>query len=51
MPKFEPTKRNLREAMLFCFHLKKSADRCHRLLVEAYNNHTPTVQSVKNRFR
>ena len=51
MPKFEPTKRDLREAMLFCFHLKKSAAGCHRLLVEAYGNHTPTVQTVENWFR
>ena len=51
MPKFEPTKRNLREAMLFCFHLKKSGAGCHRLLVDAYGNHTPTVQIVENWFR
>ena len=51
MPKFEPTKRNLREAMLFCFHLKKSAAGCHCLLAEAYGNHTPTVQTVENWFR
>ena len=51
MPKFEPTKRNLWETMLFCFHLKKSAAGCHRLLVEAYVNHTSTVQTVENWFR
>ena len=48
MSKLEP---NLRLAMLFCFHLKKSAAGCHRLLVEAYGNHIPTVQSVENWFR
>ena len=31
--------------------LKKSATGCHRLLVEAYGNHTPTVQTVENWFR
>ena len=51
MPEFEPTKRNLQEAILFCFHLKKSAAGCHRSIVEAYNNHTLTVQTVKNWFR
>ena len=51
MPKFEPTKRNLRKAMLFCFHLEKSAAGSHRLLVEADGNHTPTVQIVENWFR
>ena len=51
MPKFEPTKRNLREAMLFCFHLKKSVAGCYSLHVEAYGNHTSTVQTVENWFR
>ena len=51
MPKFEPTKRNLRKAMLFCFHLKKSEAGCYRLLVEAYGNHSLTVQTVENCFR
>ena len=49
MPKFEPTKRNLWEAMLFCYHLKNSAAGWHRLLVE-YGNHTPTFQTVENWF-
>ena len=51
MPKFQPTKRNSREVMLFCFHLNKSAAGCHRLLVKAYGNHTPTVPTVENWFR
>ena len=51
MPKFKPTKRNLREAMLLCFHLKKSAAGYHRLLVDAYGSHTSTVQTVENWFR
>ena len=50
MPKFEPTKRNLREAMLFCFYLKKATAGCHRLLIEAYGNHIPKVQTVENEF-
>ena len=51
MPKFELTKRNLREAKIFCFNLKKSAAGCHLSLVEAYDNHTPTDQTVENWFR
>ena len=51
MPKFEPTKRNLREAMFFCFHSKKSAAGCHRVLVEVWDNHTPIVKTVENWFR
>ena len=33
---FEPNKRNLRELLIYCFSLKKSADEAHRLLVEIY---------------
>ena len=52
MPKFEPTKRNLRETMLFCFHLEKSAVAgYHRFFVEAYGNHTSTVQAIENWFQ
>lgn len=36
MSNFEPNKRHLREALLFCFHLKKSAAEAHRMLQEAY---------------
>ena len=50
MPKFEPIKGDLREAMFFCFHLMKSTVRCHRLLEETYGNHTPTVETVENWF-
>ncbi|EGI64490.1 Mariner Mos1 transposase [Acromyrmex echinatior] len=38
MPNFVPTKRNLREALLFCFHLKKSAVESQRMLSEACDN-------------
>ena len=50
MPKFESTKRNLPEGMIFCFQLKNSAAGCHRLFVEAYGNHTPTVRLLKIGF-
>ncbi|UYV78940.1 SETMAR [Cordylochernes scorpioides] len=39
MSTFLPTKHNLREALLFCFNLKKSATDGHRLLCEAYGKH------------
>ena len=51
MPKFEPTRHNFREAMLFFFHFKKSAAGCHRLLVEEYGNYTRTIQTVEDWFR
>ena len=35
------TKRNLREALLFCFHLKKNVAESQRILSEAYGDYTP----------
>lgn len=36
MSKFEPSKRHLREILVYFFNLKKSAAEAHQLLVEAY---------------
>lgn len=36
MSSFEPTNYDLRAALIFCFHLKKTAAESHRMLVEAY---------------
>jgi len=33
-------KEHLQEALFFCFNLKKSATKSHRLLVEAYGEHS-----------
>lgn len=38
MSNFHPNKVHLREALLFCFNLKKSAAESHRMLVEAYGD-------------
>jgi len=43
MSNFVSTKRNLRKALLFCFHLKKSAAESQRMLSEAYSNYTPSI--------
>lgn len=51
MSTFEPTKRNLREALLFCFHLKKSAAAARSLLEEAYGGHTPSISTCEYWFR
>lgn len=36
MSNFEPSKQHLREALLFCFHLKKTVTESHQLISEAY---------------
>jgi len=51
MSTFVPTKHNLREALLFCFHLKKSAADGHRLLCEAYGEHAPSIKTCEYWFR
>ena len=37
MSNFVPTKRNLQEDLLFCFHLKKSVAKSQRMVSEAYD--------------
>jgi len=53
MSTFVPTKHNLREALLFCFHLKKSAADGHRwtLLCEAYGEHASSIKTCEYWFR
>ena len=51
MSTFVPTKHNLREALLFCFNLKKSAADGHRLLCEAYGEHAPSIKTCEYWFR
>ena len=48
---FVPTKHNLREALLFCFNLKKSAADGHRLLCEAYGEHAFSIKTCEYWFR
>ena len=46
------TKRNLRETLLFCFHLKKSfAVESQRMLLEAYGDYTPSISTCEYWFR
>jgi len=48
---FVPRKEHLREALLFCFHLKKSAAESHRLLVEASGKHALSETTCRDWFR
>jgi len=47
MSTFVPKKHNLREVLLFCFHLKKSAADRYRLLCEAYGEHAPSIKTCE----
>lgn len=46
-----PTKRNLWEALLFCFHLKKSVAESLCLLSEAYGYYAPSISICEYWFR
>ena len=37
MSVFESNSRNLREVLIFCFHLKKTVAEAHRMLPSTYN--------------
>lgn len=45
MSRFVPENDHLRHAMLYDFHLKRSAAESHRLLIEAYGEHAPSVRT------
>ena len=51
MSTFVPTKHHLREALLFCFNLKKSVAAGHRLLCEAYGEHAQSIKTCEYWFR
>ncbi len=51
MSNFAPTKQHLREALLFCFNLKKSAAESYRLLVEAYGEQALSETTCRDWFR
>ena len=40
MSNFVPGNYDLRTALIFCYHLKKTATESHRMLVEAYGEHS-----------
>lgn len=51
MSSFLPEKEHMREALLFCFNLKKSAAESHRMLVEAYGDSALSETSCRDWFR
>lgn len=50
MSEFEPSKQHIREALLFCFNLKRSAAETHRMLVDAYGDSAPSKTTCKDWF-
>jgi [histone H3]-lysine36 N-dimethyltransferase SETMAR len=51
MSNFVPENDDLRKALIFCFHLKKSAAESHRMLVEAYGDHALSEAACKRWFQ
>ncbi|ENN72875.1 hypothetical protein YQE_10445, partial [Dendroctonus ponderosae] len=47
MPTFVPNNGNLRKALLFCFHLKKTAATSRLLLEEAYESYSPSISTCE----
>ena len=51
MSSFVPDKKHLREALLFCFHLKKKAVEARPLLEEAYDEHALSKTTCEDWFK
>ena len=51
MTKFVSNKEHLWTALIFCFHLKKTAAESYRLLGEAYGEHAPSQKTCERWFQ
>ena len=51
MLKFIPNKKHLWTALIFCFHLKKTAAESYRLLREAHGEHAPSQDMCERWLR
>ena len=51
MTKFVPNKEHSRTALIFCFHLKKTAAESYQLLGEAYGEHAPSQKTCEQWFQ
>ena len=51
MSKFEPSKRHLREILVYFFNLKKSAAEAHQLLVEAFGEGALSERTCREWFQ
>ena len=49
--KFIPNKESLRPALIFCFHLKKTAAESYRLLRDVYGEHASSRDTCERSFR
>ena len=49
--KFIPNKELSRTALIFCFHLKKTAAESYSLIREAYDEHSPSQDMCERLFR
>jgi len=51
MMKFVPNKKYSRTALIFCFHLKKTAVESYRLFGEVYDEHVPSQKTCERWFQ
>jgi len=51
MTKYVPNKEHSRTALIFCFHLKKTAAESYRLLGEAYSKRAPSQKTCERWFQ
>ena len=51
MSVFEPDSRNLREVLIFCFHLKKTAAEAHRMLSSTYSEAALSERTCREWFQ
>ena len=51
MSSFLPDKKHMRQVLLFCFNLKKSAAESHRMIVETYGDSALSKTTCRDWFR
>ena len=51
MLSFVPMNYDLRTALIFCYHWKKTALESHRMIVEAYGEHSLGKHRVSSGFK
>jgi len=51
MSVYEPNSRHLREVLIFCFHMKKSATEDHRMLSNTYGEVTISERTCREAFQ
>ncbi|GFT86940.1 uncharacterized protein TNCV_3641911 [Trichonephila clavipes] len=51
MPAYEPNSRHLREVLIFCFNMKKSAVEAHRMLSNTYGEAAISERTCREWFK